>query len=342
MPNLTDRQSLILKAVIQEFISTASTVSSKLIGDSYLRNASGATIRNEMVALEGLGYLKQPHISAGRIPTDKGYRFFVDSLMERVSLDDIDKQKIKNLIGTCHKEIDGLLTEASSLLSKITKYTSVILFPFANEIRLKRLNLVKLSKNIVLIVVIDSGGNVWKQEFETEGELSRENLIRIENLINVKFAGKRLIEIADESKWENLGREIAPVSIINVLLSLKDMFRPLDNIKVFIQGTSLFLEQPEFSKLAKTREVFETLDEKSRLMEFFNDIGEADEIIIRIGPEVAKISEECSFVGAPYSIDGARAGTLGLFGPCRMNYAMAVSAVEYLASNLSMNFGKIF
>lgn len=340
MPDLTERQKLILKAIIQEYVTNIEPISSKLLNDKYKLGISSATIRNEMAALEKLDYLNHPHTSAGRIPTAKGYRLYVDSLLN--SNDEHYKLELahKKLFKLMDHEIEDVLQEATKLLSEITNYISIMLLPPKDSIRIKHFSLLKLAPNVVLMIAIGTNGKILKERIELEKGLSDQVLQKIENIINKLYAEKHasVIKKSIKPSVRGLGLPDECDIFFNRLTSL---FDENDDSRIFVEGLSKIAQQPNFKNLDSSQELLVFFGNKTRMLKLVNNISKEDDLTIRIGNEISEIPGDCSFIGAEYYYSLSSYGTLGLIGPCHMNYPRAISAVRFFTASLSAIFEKI-
>lgn len=333
---LDERKEVILYALVHDYILTAAPVGSSRLVQKYKLGISAATVRNEMAALEEMGYLHQPHTSAGRIPTDEGYRFYVDSLKAQSGLTPAEQRWIQQSYLSLNKEMSDLMRKTSALLSNLTSYVAIVLSPPLKRSAIKHLDLVAISPRRVLVVVITDSGCVAKQVIELSESVSPEQVRKVERTLNAKLAAKTASQVRRGSQIA-LGDEVAGVVGEQVLDTVLDLLEEEDEVdRVFLEGTSSMLSQPEFGKLAKVQSLLETLEKGYTLLNVLGGVFEAQRTQVRIGAEnPQKEIQDCSLVATNYRLGEDSFGAIGLLGPTRMNYLRAISAVECIAENLS-------
>lgn len=333
---LDERKTVILSVLVHDYIMTASPVGSSRLVAKYKLGISPATVRHEMAVLEEMGYVHQPHTSAGRIPTDEGYRFYVDSLKAAGGLTPAEERFIQQSYLSLNKEMGDLMRKTSALLSDLTSYVAIVLSPALKRSAIKHLDLVLMGPMRLLAVVITDAGCVAKQVVELKEPADAEAVGRVERALNGRLAGKTAGQI-------RRGVQIAPRSaaggplgerILDTVLELLEEEDEVD--RVFLEGTSSILNQPEFGKLAKVQTLLETLEKGYTLLHVLGDVFEAQHTQVRIGAEnPQKEIQDCSLVAAQYRLGEDSVGAIGILGPTRMNYLRAISAVECIAENLS-------
>lgn len=333
---LDERKRQILFAAVQEYILSAEPVSSAKLVMRYDLNISSATVRNELAALEELGYLYQPHTSAGRVPTDAGYRFYVDGLASGAGLAKEETQAVDMLFTALSREMEGLMRETSMLLSRMTRYVAVVLAPTIKKSSIKHLDLVLLSQHTVLMVIITEAGFVAKRTIALNSPATEGRLREVEGIIDPWIKGLTLTEI--ERRRQSLTAVFPHCSeIIAALLDeVVSCLERDEKEQVFFEGTTNILHLPEFEDFHKVQALLETLEQGyallGRLQESLNDGG----VVVRIGSENEMPSaKEYSLVASRYGINKETAGTVGIIGPTRMDYRKTIATVEYIASNLS-------
>lgn len=333
---LDQRKKQILFATVYEYIVAAEPVSSKLIAEKYLPGVSSATVRNELAVLEDLDYLKQPYRSAGRVPTDLGYRHYVDNLTD-LKLSPVEETFIQCLYKTISEEVENLLRETSLLLAKLTKYVAVVFAPFLSRSSFKHLDLVLLSPQTALLVLITDAGYVEKKILKFVQPVEQSNIERAEKILNEKLKSLNLEEI---KKKKPLIVKSSPPELKRllgkILGEIISTFARDENEKIFLDGTARILQQPEFASLEKVQVLLETLEQRYTLLQLLRETLQAQQVVVRIGSENGQLEmKDWSFVAANYSVGGQNLGTLGILGPTRMNYPMAISTVLCIAKNLS-------
>ncbi|MDM7922096.1 MAG: heat-inducible transcriptional repressor HrcA [Pyrinomonadaceae bacterium] len=358
-PNLTSektrtfpdsRGQTILTAVINEHFVTGEPVGSKAIADKFA-NASGlssATIRNVMAELEEMGLLEQPHTSAGRVPTDKGYRFYVDNLLGVLSISNDDLSRIGNEFGLVADDFaetpDRLMERTSQLLSVLSNNVGIVVSPSLANDRLQHIEFVNLSEGRVLVVLVSSPNIVHNRIIRLNVALTREELERCANYLNAEHAGKSLAEIRAEilrlmHEEKALFDKLLQTAVILCSQSIEDDDDQLGEL--YIEGTSNILTKRDFADLERLRELLATIGEKSRLIQILNECVERDpskpgNVQVVIGSENRSPSlQDCTIISAPYRIgDSSAVGTLSVLGPTRIEYARMISIVSYVAKVL--------
>ncbi len=329
---LDERKKKILKAVVHNYITTAMPVGSRSIAKKYRLDLSPATIRNCMADLEELGYLTHPHISAGRIPTDKGYRFYVNSLMERKDLSSEEKTRIEKEYSHRMNKIDQIMEETSQVLSLISHYTGLVLAPNLEKSIFHHLELVPLENGRILSILITGSGLVKNRIIETEETLPKERLGEILNLVNARLSNlplKRIKEfISDQLKIETSSAKI---------WELMNQIFTWDGVEeLYLGGRINILEHPEFKDLARTKSVFQALEEKRLLAEILNRTASNEGVKVLIGKETrCRKIRDLSLITSVYRINGRPVGVLGIIGPRRMEYSKVISLVNFMAKIVS-------
>jgi len=333
--DLGSRKRLILQAIIEDYINTAEPVGSRKISKKYLTGTSSATIRNEMADLEDMGYIEQPHTSAGRIPSDKGYRLYVDTIMKQNTVNDAQNERIKQEFIDSVGEIDRLVKHASKLLSQMTQYTSIVLAPQLRRTRIRQIQLIRIDNATVLAVIITDAGIVKNSILRLAQDVQPDALIRITNMLNDKLTdlgmeNEESFDIEDmldnSAGYREIIEQIVPELIKTLLYS--------DTAEIYHDGVSNILNLPEYSDINKARDFLNAMEEKDLLFKVLNDIH--NDMCICIGSE-NKIEQfrECSLIKATYKVSDKIIGSVGIIGPTRMEYSRAISIVECMTKNLS-------
>jgi heat-inducible transcriptional repressor len=341
------RGQTILTAVINEHFVTGEPVGSKAIAEKFA-NATGlssATVRNVMGELEDLGMLEQPHTSAGRVPTDKGYRYYVDNLLGVLSITNSDLERISSEFGLIDDEFseapDRLLERTSQLLSVLSNNVGIVVSPSMAGDRLQHIEFVNLSEGRILVVMVSSPDIVHNKLIRLNVSFTREELEQCSNYLNSEHAGKTLSEIRSEilalmHEEKALFDKLLQTAVILCSQSIEDEGNDLG--EVYVEGTSNILSKRDFSDLERLRELLATIGEKSRLIQILNECIAKDgttssEVQVVIGSESQSPSlQNCSLISAPYRIgDSSAIGTLSVLGPKRIEYARMISIVSYVA-----------
>jgi heat-inducible transcriptional repressor len=337
--NLTLREKIILRFVIDDFISSATPVGSGFISKNHHIDIGPATIRNVMADLEQRGLIEHPYTSAGRVPTDKGYRYYVDSLMERDNLSEDEQASIELQLNSA-RNADDILRETSKLLGTISRQLSVVSTPQIAKGIFERCELVSVSTSKLLVVIAMRSGIVKTIMFEIESEIPRPYLDAIATLLNEKLAGLTLIQIRETFAVrlrEYAGEQSGLIRLF--INSVDDIFSSSkEKEKFHISGTSHILAQPEFSYEKNFRAVIELLNNEDIFLQILNTAAaslEINSIGIIIGEETRdERLQECSVITAQYKLSDVN-GSIGIIGPKRMNYARMIPLVEYVASSVT-------
>ena len=342
---LDDRKKLILHAIIDDYISTAEPIGSRSVSKKHELGLSSATIRNEMSDLEDLGYLIQPHTSAGRIPSDKGYRFYVDQLMKACELTVDEINAMKSEMETKINELSQLLRQASATMSRFTKYTSMAATPERKNSELKAVQVVPIERGSALVVVVTNAGIVKNSLVKIPETVSPEFLIRVSNIFNDKLSGLTLeqINIVVIREIEVLIGSSQEI-LMPILNGVTECINQIDASEVYLDGTKNILNYPEFKDVVKAREFLNMMDTKDvlpLLLKSINNDG-INGINIQIGKE-NKIEEmqDCSVITATYNLGGLVIGTIGIIGPTRMEYARVLAAMNYVRRKINEEIDRI-
>ncbi len=340
--SLSDRKMKILHAVIQNYLETGEPVGSRTISKYTDLNLSSATIRNEMADLEELGYIMQPHTSAGRIPSDKGYRLYVDMLMEEKEqeLNEMQEQMLDKA-----DRMEQLLKQAARVLASNTNYATMVSTPMnnANKIKFIQLSMVDAEQVIAVIVL---GGNVIKSKIiRVDEALSNENLLKLNMLLNTTLNGMSIEEI-------NLGliarlKEQAGIHssvISNVLDAVADAIQIDEDMQIYTSGATNIFKYPELSDNQSAQEIINAFEEKQQLTELVTQTLAKDDntgIQVYIGDETpVQTMKDCSVVTATYELGDGMKGTIGIIGPKRMDYEHVLKSMKRLQNELDQMFHK--
>ena len=332
---LTERQRLILHAIIDDYIRSAEPVGSRSISKRGNVAYSPATIRNEMSDLEELGYLEQPHTSAGRIPSHKGYRYYVDHLLKLGRLGDHEINTIKRFFAERMNHVEQVIQHAASMLSGMTNYTTIVMGPEVIGTRLKHMQIVPLNECTAVAIIVTNTGHVENKTFTLPENVPMNELERFVNILNAKLAGVSLLQFKARLHSEVASELKRYVSRYEELLGLlDDAIKEDDKERIFLSGTTNMLIQPEFKDLEKVKGILDLLDEAPTLVKLFSGVPEG--IQVRIGEEnsVEAISN-CSLITASFSFEGQAIGTIGILGPTRMEYSKVISLLDQLSKQMT-------
>ncbi|MFD2172139.1 heat-inducible transcriptional repressor HrcA [Tumebacillus lipolyticus] len=336
---LTDRQKIILQVLIDDYILTAEPVGSRAISKRPDMSISPATIRNEMSDLEELGYLEQPHTSAGRVPSQKGYRFYVDHLLNLASAPDDDPHGLRVEFLQRIDQMEQVVQQAATILSSLTNYTSIVLGPKVSTAKLRQIQLVPLQDRKAVAIIVMDNGHVENRMVTIPEGIAVESVQHYIELLNRKLVGVSMPELK-----MRLHREIATElkrysEQFESAMTLFDQMvegQESDLSKVYLGGTTKILNQPEFRNVEKLKPLLDLFEHTEDLVRLVDPFGLKPGIQIRIGQENEhETIHNCSLITASYSIDGKPVGTIGVLGPTRMDYGRTIAVIRGLANNLS-------
>lgn len=334
--NLDDRKLKILQAIIHSYITSAEPVGSRAISKKYDLGVSSATIRNEMADLEELGFLMQPYTSAGRVPSDKAYRLYVDKLLRKRENIINEKKAIKKLLLEEIGEVQKILQNSAKILSSITNYTSLAIAPQIRESKLKNFQLVSVDETRVLVVLVTESGLVKNALLRMNNNYTQDELNKISNFLNSKLRGHFIGNLGREIE-DSLMKEMHQFkSIISDLVPLVD--ETLDKHKtdiLFSDGVTNIFDFPEYSDIDKAKNFISFMQNKSSVLDMMLNSGFQD-IEIKIGNENCyEEIKDCSLITATYRFNGKTIGKIGVIGPTRMDYSKVISVVKSLSLVLS-------
>ena len=338
---LDDRKTKILYAIIKTYLETGEPVGSRTISKYADLNLSSATIRNEMSDLEEMGYILQPHTSAGRIPSDKGYRFYVDQMME-------DKERevteMKELMIQKQDKMDQILKQMAKVLANNTNYATMITSPQYHRTKLKFIQLSVINEKQMLAVVVTEGNVVKNKMIHMEHQLDNETVLKLNILLNTSLNGLTMEQI-------NLGtiaklKEQAGIhsEVVNSVLDAVAEAIQMDDedLEIYTSGATNIFRYPELSDSARASELISAFEEKKQLANLVAETMNSDEntqIQVYIGNELpVQTMKDCSVVRATYELGGGMKGTIGIIGPKRMDYDKVVSVLKTLTTQLDMMF----
>jgi heat-inducible transcriptional repressor len=330
--DLDARKASILEAVVSEHIDTAQPVGSSSVASSSDIVVSPATVRSEMVSLEREGYLAQPHTSAGRIPTDKGYRYFVDHLKSGV-LGDVQQQQVSDFFANVRGEVEDVLEQTSMLLSQMTRYTSVVVGATINHASILSSQLVNIDAHHQLLVTVFSDGSVTKHSLTPPFEVDYETCAEASRQLNALLIGTSLETVV---QVPSRGDHVAAL-VRDAVASLHAQAPMVDGDKVFIGGSSRVADS--FDGVETVRKVLSILEQELLVVSLVEDMLKRG-LSVAIGAENGfEPLSTCAVIVAPVTIDGAPAGAVGLLGPTRMKYQEAMAAAGAVSQHLARHFG---
>lgn len=338
MPVLDDRKAAILTAIVQDYVRDGEPVGSKRLVEEWNLGVSSATVRAEMAALEEAGYITHPHTSAGRIPTDLGYRYFVDSLqgMDTTAVSAEQRAALEALLlGSA--DLEDLLRRASSVLSRLTRFAALVAAPRLDQSRIRHIELVQLGPTSVLAVMIAETGRVEKRMLDLETALADHDVQRARHAVNDAAVGLRTDQAPDVISGLAAG---APPEVRGLIEAVADAVRQgLSGMRggfeqVFVGGTAN-IAAGYFNRLEEVQRVYETLEEQMVVLKVLREALAVGDPSVRIGTELPLVElAACSIVAASYEATGDAVGSLGVLGPTRMDYPRTLAAVQAVASSL--------
>ena len=325
---LTERQENILKLITTEYIKSARPVGSKLICSEL--NCSSATVRNEMAALEDLGLLEKTHTSSGRVPSEKGYRYYVDHLMKLKELNGEDLYKLQIIFDNQELELTDTLSESLKLISDMTNYTSIVLGGASHENKLKEIRIVPIDTENFIVILVTDTGHVENKKI-TLKNVSLDEIKKTVELINELIVGTPIDEISSKLEFEIkpiIGRYVKEHEI--VYNTFYQVFKDFSSKNINVVGKNNILKQPEFNNVDKIKDIFNKLDDKDEIIDSIKE--ENNDIKIYIGKE-NKLDDDVTVIQTKYNAKGEE-GTIAIVGPKRMDYDRVVTLLEYIKNNL--------
>ncbi len=335
---MDERKQKILKAIVQDYIATAEPVGSRTISKKFELGVSPATIRNEMADLEELGLIEQPHTSAGRIPSDSGYRYYVNYLMDPMVLNEEEQKTINQEITHRLNEVQEVIEYTGKLISQVTSLTSLVMGPKSRNSVLKRLYFLPYEQGKAIMVTVKENGSVENNIVEIGHDTTPEELQILANIFNEKMSGTRVQDLKRGLINEIYSELSKKRRMIDGMMSvLERMFDDKDGIgsdRIYLGGTLNMLNQPEFRDLNKVKNLFSVFEENSKLIELLK--SDNNGMSITIGSENPdEVFKDCSVISATYHINGKQIGSIGVLGPTRMDYSKAITIVDYLTKSLT-------
>lgn len=325
---LSGRKERILKAVVDSYIDSCEPISSSVIRERYLPEFSSATIRNELASLEDMGYLTQPHVSAGRVPTADAYRLYVDKLMPKRKLTRSEIGVVKKYFNRKIKDIDEVVKNTAKVISEITNLTSVAYVEDIRDDIIVSVKIVKIMPTMVLFIIVTDRSIIKDSTANVSEELSDDYFETASKFATSVFGGKRISEITSGKIVKEVHYEYKRIfdAIIAILKNYS-----VGDTDIAVEGSSKILDQPEFSDLDKARAMLKVLDSKEQLYPVIKS-GNMD-LSIKIGSE--KAMPDCAIVTASYDLGTAGVGSAGVIGPMRMDYSKVVSVLDCISKALS-------
>jgi len=335
------RKKEILKQVILNFIEKAEPVSSQVLVENLKNEISSATIRKEMADLEDMGYLSHPHTSSGRIPTDAGYRYYIDNVIfsdEQLMITGKKELAPINLPVNKEMDLEAILQLSTEALSKFTNYLSMIVTPIINQTRLRHIELLNFENNGYLFVLITDSGRVYKKRFIISGEYNDIDLQRVTNILNSQARGMIIYDINFENTIKVGENEKYLVFLISKVIDMIRSFEEDLNSynRIFIRGTFSIFKDPEFFDFNKVKKIMDVLENEYLLMKILLNYPKENEINVKIGSEIyGSETDDLSLVASKYKINSNSSGSIGVLGPKRMNYLKVINILSGFSASLT-------
>jgi len=326
-----ERKIRILEAIINDYIATAEPIGSRTIAKKYDLGISSATIRNEMSDLEEMGYIIAPHTSAGRVPSDKGYRLYVDQLMPRRELTNEEAAYLQSVISENINQVDMLMRETAKAISLLTNYTTIASKSTVDLTQLKHVQLLPMNDDSIAIVVITDSDSIKNHVLKLDKAPDYEALTKLSFALNDLLNGKK---VSDLSEIEIDGSDETSIMLQKILRAVREIMLQEDDIRVYTSGVKNILEYPEFSDIEKAKGVFNTFEEQEMLITLLGNNN--DNVQVVIGSEsTMQGMQNCSIIKANYTFGQKHLGSIGVIGPTRMDYAQVFSILNGIVKNVN-------
>ncbi|OAT82304.1 heat-inducible transcriptional repressor HrcA [Desulfotomaculum copahuensis] len=338
------RKQDILLAIITDYIATAEPVGSRTIARKYRLGISPATIRNEMADLEEMGYIEQPHTSAGRVPSESGYRYYVDYLMKREELSSGEEKLIRENYRSKVKDVGQVIQLTGQLLSQLTRYAAVVMSPRVGPSAFKHVRLIGMGPGRAMMLVVMDNGSLHHRMVEVPESITDPDLETISSVLSAKLQGHTMESIKMTLIKEIYAELARHRNILDLALDLiREGLTVEPGDKIYLGGVFNILNQPEFHNVEKVKTLLSLLEQEEMVCNLLSGGEDAPGVTVRIGNEMhCREIVDCSMVIAPYRISGRAGGSIGVLGPTRMDYAKVVSVVECMTRNLSRALEEMF
>jgi heat-inducible transcriptional repressor len=334
---LQARRRRILAAVVDDYVQTAEPIGSETLARKHDFGVKPATIRNELAAMSELGYLRQPHTSAGRVPSDLGYRYYVDQLMPSPSLNPGETDLAMHGYDPTAVEVEEIVQQTCRILSSLTNCTSLATNPRADRVQVRQVALLSLKSGRLLLVTLLDTGHIDHRAMDCKYTASVSDVTTVGNLANARFSGVDLSGFAAAAD-EEIPNELRPLEWLyrNVCALVRQALVAATDDEVYVEGTGYILKQPEFVYSSRIAWLLDILEQRRLLFEVLGSAILGGDVTVIIGSENRfGDASDCSFVASGYSVNGRACGSIGVVGPTRMDYSRAVAAVRFMSANLS-------
>ena len=336
LPELDKRKAYILATVVYEYVATAEPVASQTLTQKYNLGVSSATVRNEMSELEAGGYLVQPHTSAGRIPSDAGYRLYVDQLMQPERLEAGDRRRIREELRDASRELDEIIENTTRLLGRLSKNLAFATRPESNTTTFRHIQLIWLASKTGVAIVVTSLGVSAQSLFELQNDVTPDDLTRLSNALNATFGNRVLGDISEPEVAQVTGALGFQDDLAQALIAALRSVRSGEQPMLTAAGAQNLLDQPEFHDLRKLRSILRIVEEQKTLYDLVADSINADAASVKIGHELGvEEMTDFSIVTVPYRFGEHAIGMLSILGPRRMPYARLMALASGTAETLS-------
>ncbi len=341
---LDQRQADVLFTIVRNYIQSGQPVGSRTVARQSSLNLSPASIRNSMADLAEEKYIEQPHTSAGRIPSTKGFRYYLDSKLDLEPLPGGLEETIKSSLSGVGPDLSNTLSQASKVLSSISNQISLVITPSQKNIRWKHIDFILLRPGLVMSVLVMEGGMVQNKVVNVDTDISADDLVKFSNYLNDHYQGKTLQQVRSSivGQMEKARKQFDHL-YQNALKLARESFEPKNNRQVYVDGTHYLFQDTDSIDLSKMREVFRLLEERSKLLKLLDNTLESDGLSILMGQEQEwEELSDYAVISSPYSLQDDSVGHVSIIGPTRMNYSRIIPAVDLTARILSQIFREIY
>jgi heat-inducible transcriptional repressor len=333
---MNPRSRQILETIIEDYISTAEPIGSSAIRSRHGLTLSSATIRNVMADLEEMGYLASPHTSAGRVPTEKAYRLYVDSLLAVRGIDRGEREEIRRHCSMAGKDVDGVFREISEMLSSVSHYMGIVAAPRFNANIFRQMEFINLGGRRVLAILVSQSGSVQNRIIELERDIPGDELQKMANYLNGMLHGLTISQVKGRLVKEMESERIRYDDLLANALTLSQQALDDGGAEIFIEGRSNILDLPEFADVQRMKDIFRAMEQKSQLLSLLDSCLKAPGVNIFIGSESHLNSMAgMSLITSTYVSGKNTLGVLGVIGPTRMGYGKVIPIVDYTAKMLT-------
>ncbi|MFK9091399.1 heat-inducible transcriptional repressor HrcA [Bacillus salipaludis] len=339
---LTDRQLVILQVIVDDFIRSAQPVGSRSLSKKEEISLSSATIRNEMADLEELGFIEKTHTSSGRVPSEKGYRYYVDHLLSPQDLNQQDIAIIRSIFAEKIYEFEKIIQRSAKILSELTNYTSIVLGPAVSINKLKKIQIIPLNKETAVAIFVTDTGHVENRTFSLPASMDSSDLEKTVNILNDRLAGVPLDHLNDK-----IYKEVAMLLRQHIhnydlmMHTIADSLKMPIHEKLFFGGKTNMLSQPEFHDISKIRTLLMMIDQEDSIYNLIRK--DSAGIHVKIGTENnITAMDNCSLITASYSVGAEKLGTIAILGPTRMEYSRVISLLQFLSGDLTKVLTKLY